>query len=164
LSKAAALESATQVLSPFGGSGRKSRRRHFRKDDSMIKVFQTRESGGNCFACCVASLLELDLESVPNFHQEHQEKWVFPLRDWLKPMGLFPLVCQLDISDAFLQDYVEGSGAVYIAGGITHRHSSHACIYRGGELLHDPHPDGQGLKTIEDMTFLVPIVPGRSNA
>ena len=96
-------------------------------------------------------------EDVPAFHQEHQKNWLLPFRDWLKQFGLFPLTCKIDKPDAF--KYISDTGAVYIAGGCPWNGSSHACVYKGGQLLHDPHPDGKGLFLIEDVTFLVPLEP-----
>jgi hypothetical protein len=122
----------------------------------------------NCFAACVASLLELPIEDVPNFQDEHQCEWLVPFSNWLRQFGLFPLICLLDQAHDSVKDYIRKCGAVYIAGGLSERDSSHACIYTshacicmGSELLHDPHPDGKGLNTIADMTFFVPIEGSR---
>ena len=41
--------------------------------------------GGNCFAACVASILELPLADVPNFCSE--ERWWNALQIWLCAIG-----------------------------------------------------------------------------
>lgn len=127
----------------------------------MNSVYQTIiGDDGNCFAACLASLLEIPIDGIPNFHAMHGSGWVLPCCEWLRPMGLFAVACQLvDQPSVELFDKI---GAVHIACGLSHRNTSHACIYRGKELIHDPMPRllaaGQrGLKVIEDMTFLAPL-------
>jgi hypothetical protein len=125
----------------------------------MRRVHQTVfGKGGNCFAACVASLLELEIDKVPNFHEEHDPSWPAAFKTWLAQHGLFPLVINIptDSPDDLLA-HLMVNGATCIAGGQTARGSHHACIYRGCNLIHDPYPDGEGLEVIEDMTFLVPV-------
>jgi hypothetical protein len=59
----------------------------------MIKVFQTRRGArGNCFAACVASLLELGLEEMPEYLDEKGEPlypgWLALWNEFLRPLGL----------------------------------------------------------------------------
>jgi hypothetical protein len=128
------------------------------KHNPMIPVQQTDFStaGGNCYAACVASLLELPIERVPNFHREHGAGWVKPFCHWLKDFGLWPCVVSIEKSDQDAKQHLDHA-ATAIAGGLTKSKCSHACIYQGQRLLWDPFPGGIGLDVIEDLTFLIPI-------
>lgn len=50
---------------------------------------------------------------------------------------------------------------VSVAGGLRHNGERHAVVMNGEELVYDPHPEGTGLATIEDLWFLVPVDPAR---
>jgi hypothetical protein len=113
--------------------------------------------GGNCFAACVASLLEIPVKNVPNFCHDHGDHWPLALKEWLAPLGLFPVVVNVPPSDDSATAFLMNDGATCIAGGKTASGADHACIHRGLKLLHDPCPGGEGLASIEDMTFLVPL-------
>jgi hypothetical protein len=110
--------------------------------------FNTSASRGNCFTTCIACLLDMDIQDVPNvetlfevspsFHRE-------VMQQWLNIKGyMMRSACEADIQE----------GAVYIAGGMTSRGIGHACLYQYGLLLHDPHPSKEGLVTVESQIVL----------
>ena len=107
---------------------------------------------GNCFQACVASVLELSLEKVPHFCNEANPKWLIELEEWLRPLGLAPLM-------------VQGKGCptldnVYsLAGGPAQRGNKHEVVYFGNTMIHDPHPDRSGLEKVEDFIFFVTLDP-----
>ena len=47
---------------------------------------------GDCLKCCVASLLELPYEKVPNFVEGRD--WLFELRKFLEVYNMYPLYLQ----------------------------------------------------------------------
>jgi hypothetical protein len=132
---------------------------------SFAPVMQTRfydpeappgEQRGNCLSAVVASLMHLPIEAVPNFVQEHvdtdgekdwwQSCWRFIheqgyhavlLRDETQPNSPFPL---------------PKPGEPYLVSGISPRNPEvhHIVIYQDGRMLHDPHPDGTGLASLDD--------------
>lgn len=53
-------------------------------------VYQTifGKTNGNCFAACIASILEMDLEDVPHFCRGDNPEWMFDLNEWLYQFGL----------------------------------------------------------------------------
>ena len=57
----------------------------------MKPVDQTRfgSPDGNCFAACVASLLEIPLEEAPNLM--NLDEWYRAFEVWLRPRGLYPV-------------------------------------------------------------------------
>lgn len=57
----------------------------------MKEVEQTIHTvpGGNCFAACLASILELPIEEVPNFNAATAgENWCERVNEWLAPRNL----------------------------------------------------------------------------
>lgn len=105
---------------------------------------------GNCLQAAVASLFELPLEDVPHFVAA--EDWWGCLTDWLGKMDLTPV-------------YVNHSDVMpwnvpYLAIGDSPRGDfKHVVIEQNNDLLHDPHPDGTGLKGFRTGVYLfVPTV------
>lgn len=118
----------------------------------MKPVMQTKLIGnelhlGNCLAACVASILEWPLWAVPAFedarrglHMNHL------LADWLELIGR-----ELDWRDG--HQFVPGE--FYIASGKSPRDVYHAVVYRDGVLVHDPHPSGAGIVSVERIYRIV---------
>lgn len=141
----------------------------------MIPVTQTRlydpdappdKQRGNCLTAVVASLLELPIEAVPNFVQDHVDhdadndddwNWWTRLHRFLGERGqrmhYLRNVAHPEphpaISDGFPDPDV---GEFYTVSGISPRDSRihHIVIYRDGVMVHDPHPDRTGLAQVED--------------
>lgn len=122
----------------------------------MRPVDQTRFGAGegDCFAACLASLLELSIEQVPNFCADtsgEDTEWFTHVRAWLRGFRL-TAVCMhgpphpRQLADTF--SIVCGSSA---------RGLRHATIWLGSSLVHDPHPSRAGLVEVEDTTVLVPL-------
>lgn len=44
-----------------------------------------------------------------------------------------------------------------MASGKSPRGIKHMCIYKNGQLVHDPYPTKEGLKTFEDFQTLEPL-------
>lgn len=116
---------------------------------------------GNCFAACVATILELNIESVPNFcalYPEADGTWYREFINWLAPRGLAPLTQQFPGDPDNFMRWVEKCAPKipWIAGGPTDR-GLHCCVYVGPELFHDPNPNHgrKGLDAVDDATFLL---------
>lgn len=131
----------------------------------MKPVMQTRgydpaapagEQRGNCWTACIASLLGLPIEDVPDFVQievDGGEDWWGHTWRFLNGRGY--LLTIVDLTDP-------GDGP-YIQCGLSPRSPAadgkavyHAVIHEGGRLVHDPHPDGLGVVSIEDAYAVVP--------
>lgn len=120
----------------------------------MKKVYQTKfGKGGNCFPACLASILEIDIEKVPNF-QEPVGEWYIKYKQWLNQFGL-------DLVGVTNWDnWPEGRPKVFsIVSGMGPRGLQHSVIYFDGDMVHDPHPEGGGVKDITDWIYLVPKFP-----
>jgi hypothetical protein len=139
----------------------------------MKAVFQTiTESGkGDCYRACLASLLEVSIESIPNFRVEYPVgKFTVGIQDYLERFGLMIVRVRMQDSDNQPIDFPfhpVAEGALCIAGGKSPRGShGHAVVGRitGGinfELLHDPNgeADVKGIEEIWTIDFLVPKDP-----
>lgn len=108
---------------------------------------------GNCYAACLASLLELPLWMVPPFEDMFARTvWMKRTEEWLGRMfGL-----RLARANGHP---VEDLPEFYIASGPAPRGVHHSVIYRRGELAHDPHPSGEGVLEVEWCWHLVPVEP-----
>ena len=90
---------------------------------------------GNCVAACIASILELDIEDVPNFvMMDHTGGgfWNLLLNEWLAPYNLHAYFLDRD-------SYI--SADVYCIGmGLTKRGLYHAVVCLGNSMVWDPYP------------------------
>lgn len=111
----------------------------------MIPIRQTRVGkGGNCFQACVASILEMPLEAVPDFCNEYPEDWFLKLGDWLKPMGMSAIMIKYD-DGADLAEVLKDQ--FVLAGGTSAvRSIPHEVIWMNGKVIWDPAPERKGLK------------------
>lgn len=114
---------------------------------------------GNCFSACVATILELDLDSVPNFSALYtDETWYLEFVKWLAPRGLAPLTQQFPGDPDSFMSWVRTCApkVPWIAGGPTDR-GMHCCVYLGDQLLHDPNSmhGRKGLDEVEMATFIL---------
>jgi hypothetical protein len=131
----------------------------------MIKVAQTIFGGplenvlsgesnpepGNCFAACLASILELPIEDVPNF-VAFKSDWWWKLNRWLyeKFDSIFIQIPSAASYDADCLGY-------FISSGKGPRGLNHSVVCFGTDgMVWDPHPSGDGI--VEEMYWGV-IIP-----
>ncbi len=125
---------------------------------------------GNCFAACIASLLELPINEVPNFCAYPADSWTEKLDEWLAARGLFSVEVRLDPEKPVL--YPVPVGVFCILTGPSPRGSFlHSVIggsvrcgeQHGFEIVHDPHPSGAGFGGVPAtaITFLAALSPER---
>lgn len=131
----------------------------------MKPVMQT-EFGlkGNCLTACIASLLELNINQVMNFHTgtpdgcsqtdpEGVNIFWNNVHQWLN-QNHFGMI-HLGDSDNVLETIgmIEG---YFLVGGKSPRGYSHAVIYTKHGLAHDPHPEGGGVIP-ESVSLIYPM-------
>jgi hypothetical protein len=104
---------------------------------------------GDCWRTCIANLLELDPDDVPNFVE--RLSWMDAARLWLADYGL-SVGQALDYgvwptAAAFLADDTTRPSGVFVVIGPSRRGPwRHAVLMDHNlELVHDPHPDGSGI-------------------
>lgn len=102
---------------------------------------------GNCMSACIASILELDINDVPNFAQQATDRslsMVSLIREWLRArdLGLVWIECRPE--GEVLEYSFSALCCYFIASGVSPRdpHIQHAVVAWGNDLVHDPHPEG----------------------
>lgn len=131
----------------------------------MIPVHQTKFSDpanaqrGNCFSACLASILEISIDLVPEFHGG---TWTGDLQRWLRGFGMVCLWIEHDDNKALpmVIDALPGQ-KIYaiVAGNSPWGPWGHATVWEfdgnGCRMIHDPHPSGDGLVTRERVYLLI---------
>jgi hypothetical protein len=118
----------------------------------MIPVTQTRTGkvDGNCFPACLASILEIPLESIPEFGGE--DEWIENTAKFLESVGLYYV--QVKPDDPMLRVMFSVGRAYHTVKGTSPRGGQHACVGLNGKIVFDPHPqDGTGRGLIEVSAF-----------
>ena len=116
----------------------------------MKPVYQTivEAGNGNCMAACLASILELEIEDMPNYHGLH---WFQAWQEFLLGHG-YQLV---------IMEIIEGvapKGYHLISGKSVRGDWNHVVVGRDGVLVHDPNPDTNGLEKQVWWEVLVPAI------
>ncbi len=117
---------------------------------------------GNCFAACLASILELPLDEVPLFKME---QWQLAYNEWLRPSGLaiisVPLPEGIQSQPAEILRYFM-PGYTILAAQSPRFDCLHAVVCWNGEIVHDPHPQRHmGVGEWKEVDLLVAIDAGR---
>jgi hypothetical protein len=111
---------------------------------------------GNCQSACLAMLLGVSLSDVPNFAAmdgDDNLKYIAQAK-WLHDRGwaLITIVKWQTLPWPPTKGF-------YIAGGVSPRGNRHSVIYHDGELWHDPHHNGGGIKSVDDIDILYQLQP-----
>jgi hypothetical protein len=127
---------------------------------------------GNCFAACIASLLEVPIEEVKI--NPSADAWYESLQAYLRPKNLFFLEVRLDVAKHY--PLYEMNGVYCIMSGKSprsfegHDGTNHAVVGKINsevgkpvifDAIHDPHPDGTFIKegTLWGLGFLCLLNP-----
>jgi hypothetical protein len=104
---------------------------------------ETELGRGDCLAACVASILELPIEAVPNFRLM-PDQWG-ALQDWLGGRGLFAVRVVAEPECVYPVPDVD----CILVGDSPRNPVLHAVVGRASgrewAMTHDPHPDGTGI-------------------
>jgi len=120
----------------------------------MKPVMQTRISGplANCFTACLASILELAIEDIPDFYRTvPASQAIKETNRWLAHRDL-QLVTLRSAEHLLPKAYM-------IAEGLGPRGRRHAVVHFGDVAVHDPHPSGEGLKAVDVYRLFVAVHP-----
>lgn len=127
----------------------------------MKPVMQTvTGTSGNCMAACLASVLELPIEAVPNFCDagpDDTDYWN-ACRAWLRQFGLGIITMTFTSPAQWRTLRLSGH---HIVSGPSPRIDGmhHATVWHKGAMVHDPHPDQTGILAPEDMCMLYLVEP-----
>lgn len=110
---------------------------------------------GDCHRACVASILELPCEAVPNFcappagDQWQEGRWREREYAWMRSQGLVPIVTAYAPEaelDALLDNSVYYNPGIYwILGGTSRNGTGHSVVAFDGRIVHDPSLDDSGI-------------------
>lgn len=106
---------------------------------------------GNCFAACIASILGLPLDDVPNFC--NHENWREEANQWLKQFGLFYV--DFAIPEDQRAELIWEHAGYHVIIGPAQRGLRHSVVGYKGQGVHDPHPSGAMLLEAQEYGFLV---------
>jgi hypothetical protein len=109
------------------------------------KVMQTITEGpkANCFQACLASYFSVPIDCVHEI--EDDDKWSIEIENWAREFDLGFLVLSVPNSEHFCE--------------IHRGYSICSGIYKDGRLWHDPHPESNGIKSVEYVDFFYPLNP-----
>jgi Fe-S-cluster formation regulator IscX/YfhJ len=120
---------------------------------------------GNCFSTCIACLMDLTPDEVPNFCQE--PTWLEDAVNWLKERGVG--VVYAEERGYMLNCYAIATGRSPRWKQMAEQHPDvdpkkflHSVIvHLGGfgdkdQWVHDPHPDDSFIEDVRDWIILIP--------
>lgn len=124
---------------------------------------------GNCFATCVACLLELDPAIVPNFVAKRGDWWA-GLQDWLVERGYFAIEVDYKADQPATFWPLPGDVLCIVNGKSPRGDHTHSVICKteivDGAIrnsrfvwVHDPHPSNDFVGEVRSITFIVPLPP-----
>lgn len=126
----------------------------------MKPHYQTKwgEGKGNCFQYALASILELEPETVPDFCNEYEDEWHEETIKWLKQYNLSCV--SLAVHNKELNDYCL-KDCILLVCVKNDNNVNHAVIYKNGKVIHDPNFWYDGEYKIETVDLIFPINPAK---
>lgn len=121
------------------------------------QLYIAEKQSGDCWKCCLASILELSYEDVPHFVEEGEREytsWWNATQAWLREQGyVIATFCLrgkdrplLSINDREDIDYHFSAPGHWMAGVTSPRMTpegeniSHVVVMNGSSVVWDPHP------------------------
>lgn len=130
----------------------------------MTIVHNPPESIGDCFPCCIASILEIPRNLVPHVYDGEGytdttgEVGMKRLRAWLATIGFYYFEFELDADK--VDAWLDGFDCHYIISGMGGRGVRHVCVGFNGKIVHDPHPSRTGIVP-DDGKYLLGLIVKR---
>lgn len=113
------------------------------REDRFVK----QREDSDCLRCCLAGILNLPWEVVPDFVAFDGPRWYEAMLEWLHDQGLHMMR---------FQGHYPHNG-LYLVDGWTTRHETHVVIYRGLNMVWDPHESAEGLTHVRNSYWLLPL-------
>lgn len=130
----------------------------------MKPVDQTKfgKGVGNCMMACIASILEIPLEDVPEIELQYADyiERYYAWRAWFRSRGFGYLPFDVTEPDA---DVIMRWDGYTIGSGDNPDGISHAVVCYDEEVVHDPNPSRRGIVKITGMTVIHPLNPLGAN-
>lgn len=126
---------------------------------TISKVYQTEfgEGNGNCWSACIASMLKMKLEDVPNFCL-NVNTWWKDTQEWMMNRGMFLIEMEINNDSLYVSDVPDGIHCI-MSGKSPRGDFHHSVIGRHNKgtfyYKFDPHPDGTFLDgEVKYITFI----------
>lgn len=121
--------------------------------------------GGNCLSACIASLMHLTIDDVPNFNDgtnnnpdqnDPTSVRIFwrNVDNFLESKGY--AILHFEPGDESIHDLISATSGHFLVGGKSPRGYYHSVIYTKKGLAHDPHPEGGGV-VAESISIIYPL-------
>jgi hypothetical protein len=123
------------------------------------------QTHGDCFSACIASLLELPSEEVPNFmNKETRSVWFHAANLWLHSRGYHYIEVDYNLSESCWYSTAPGAWCILIGDSPRDPGKHHAVVGQitndGINMIHDPYPDKTFLSGPPKLIgFIVPLDP-----
>lgn len=91
---------------------------------------------GDCLRACIATILDLEPETMPNFAEPPHETWLSRLRTWLATQGLSPMIFVTDSDPRDTMGEMNPTGAYVLFGGTGD--GDHCVVCVGDKQVHNP--------------------------
>ncbi len=130
-------------------------------DLAGLRVDQRTRS--DCLRCCVAMVLGVPYDDVPDFVDEHGYAWAGALANWALDRGYHTLRF-LACGDGEMLQSLEGGIGMWIATGRGPRGGDHAVVFEGFSMFHDPHESRAGLSELTGATVFLPLLTATRDA
>lgn len=109
----------------------------------MIPIYQTilDSQNGNCYAACLASILECSLEEIPNFMTCGPDEFNNILTKWLEAKNFTILSVNINRDESFITAMIKDVYSIGTIKSPRFEDALHAVVCKGFNIIHDPHPD-----------------------
>ena len=128
------------------------------------------EAPGNCWAACIASILELPLSEVPDEadfwkpgmnHRQSCRIYEPAVMLWLRDKGY--ILVEVPMKGVFFRGEEWNPPCILSGPSPRNNEVNHAVVGVGNKIVHDPHPSRAGLAVVEGKDwwyeFFVPLNP-----
>lgn len=132
-----------------------------KKEKKMKKVYQTifGKPNGNCFQACIASMLECELNDIPNFMKDGPDHFKHNLKEWENkmPFKLFDIKFEdQETKEYYIKNYILIATIDKMYGN----DRTHSVIMKDSKIIHDPMPvNKRGDMKITDPIFYTIFAP-----
>lgn len=117
--------------------------------DQLVLHAPENDQFGDCQRACIGSLLEINPEFIPHFHETGDVLAFWKaMNTYLATKGLVHLeTTPINFKQGQFRGKAECWHMIY---GNTSRGTRHAVVARDGVMVHDPHPSREGLLPDDD--------------
>lgn len=117
------------------------------------------EEWGNCVAACIASILELPLDCVPD-NRDENKSWYIEMEQWLNEKGLGLVIVPYEPTK---ETFPENAYIMAATKSTTLKNpdDGHLVVIYNGQIVHDPNPKAESTGEVEELWFLIPLDPAK---